>query len=52
MHRKKWFQWLVIAFVVFYVATRPEDAAAAFRAGLGALQSGFEAIIRFFGSVA
>ena len=43
---------LVVTFAVFYLVTRPEDAAAAVRGLFGALSTAFRSIIVFFTSLA
>ncbi len=43
---------LVVTFAVFYLVTRPTDAAAAVRNLFGALASAFQSIILFFTSLA
>jgi hypothetical protein len=43
---------LVVTFAVFYLVTRPEDAAAAVRAAFLALAAAFSAVIVFFRSLA
>jgi hypothetical protein len=42
---------LVVTFAVFYLVTRPEDAAAAVRGAFGALAKAFSSIIVFFTSL-
>jgi hypothetical protein len=42
---------LVVTFAVFYLVTRPEDAAAAVRGAFLALAKAFSAIIVFFTSL-
>lgn len=42
---------LAVTFAVFYLVTRPEDAAAAVRNAFGALAKAFSAIIVFFTSL-
>ena len=39
---------LVIAFAVFYLVTRPQDAANAVQGAVGAVWSAGEAIVQFF----
>lgn len=51
MHKHKVIKWALVAFVVFFVATQPDQAAAAFRGLLNGVEQGFQAIIQFFGSV-
>jgi len=43
---------MVVVFAVFYLVTRPEDAAAAVRGLFGALANAFQSIIVFFTSLA
>lgn len=43
---------LVVTFAVFYLVTRPEDAAAAVRGAFDAIASAFASIITFFTSLA
>jgi hypothetical protein len=43
---------MVVIFAVFYLVTRPEDAASAVRTAFGALANAFTAIIKFFTSLA
>jgi hypothetical protein len=42
---------LVVTFAVFYLVTRPEDAAAAVRGAFNALAKAFSSIIVFFTSL-
>jgi hypothetical protein len=42
---------LVVTFAVFYLVTRPEDAAAAVRGAFDALAKAFSSIIVFFTSL-
>lgn len=44
---KKIVTWLAIAFVAFYLITRPEDAADAIRGIAGFFGNAFESLIRF-----
>lgn len=43
---------LVVTFAVFYLVTRPEDAASAVRTAFGALTRAFSSIVVFFTSLA
>jgi hypothetical protein len=43
---------LVVGFVVFYLIQRPESAAGAVRTVFGAIGMAFQAIVRFFSSLA
>jgi hypothetical protein len=43
---------MVVIFAVFYLVTRPEDAASAVRNAFGALANAFTSIIKFFTSLA
>ncbi len=43
---------LVVLFALFYLITRPEDAASAVETAVGAVWSGVEAVGRFFTSLA
>lgn len=43
---------LVVTFAVFYLITRPEDAADAVRGAFDAVANAFSAIITFFSSLA
>jgi hypothetical protein len=43
---------LVVTFAVFYLVTRPEDAATAVRGAFGALANAFSSIILFFTTLA
>ncbi|HZC26697.1 MAG TPA: hypothetical protein VE287_06720 [Actinopolymorphaceae bacterium] len=48
---KKVVSWLIIAFVAFYLITKPQDAAGAVR-GIGSfVGDGFQSLIQFFTSV-
>jgi hypothetical protein len=42
---------LVVTFAVFYLVTRPEDAAAAVRGAFDALATAFSSIVVFFTSL-
>jgi hypothetical protein len=48
---KKVVTWLVIAFVAFYLVTRPDNAAGAVRGAGALIGQGFQALIQFFSSV-
>lgn len=52
----KWFRKIIFVifavFALFYLVTRPEDAAAAVRTAFGALAKAFNSIIVFFTSLA
>ena len=54
--RVKWVKRILIAavvvFAIFYVVTRPEDAATAVEGATAAVWSGVEAVGRFFTSLA
>ena len=49
---KRILAFLVAAFFVFYIITQPESAAAAVRTVFGAVAIAFQAIVRFFTSLA
>lgn len=51
MHKHKLLKRTLIAFLLFFVATQPDRAAAAFRGLLGMIEQAFQAVIQFFGSV-
>ena len=48
---KKVVTWLVIAFVAFYLVTRPDSAADAVRGAGSLISDGFQAVITFLSSV-
>lgn len=52
MHKHKLVKGLLVAFVIFFVATQPDSAASAFRGLLAGIERLFQAVIQFFGSVA
>jgi hypothetical protein len=42
---------LVVVFALFYLFTRPADAADAVRSAIGAVKGGFDSVIVFFTSL-
>jgi Na+/proline symporter len=53
--RVKWIKrivvTLVVIFALFYLFTRPEDAADAVRSAFGAVGNGFDSLVTFFTSL-
>ncbi|MDQ3887510.1 MAG: hypothetical protein M3308_11015 [Actinomycetota bacterium] len=49
---KKIVTWAVVAFLAFYVISRPEDSASAVESALGMLQNAAESVGTFFQSLA
>ncbi len=45
---KKALIWLVAAFVVYYLVTRPDDSASVVRDAADALRTAFDSLLTFF----
>lgn len=48
---KKYVTWAIIALVVFYIATQPNQAADVVRSGVGLLRDGADSILTFMSSL-
>ncbi len=49
---KKLLQWGLVIFVIFYIATRPTEAATAVRSGFGALETTANGFSQFLSETA